>query len=157
MEACKVHHKELPEWQAMEVLEAAICMYHTNHKETTNTEEMTRIIRKVDDGTKEIRVLLLEEDPREHKPNAKPLSLDDEDFDVHPEEEETDLFSHIVSEFEDQFWECRKELRNAGKAIGQEYPERLAEHANELHADGTQKWTEYKGPMVMTRLKTMGE
>merc|ERR1719491_1325910 len=47
--------KSLRKKQAIQVIEEAVNMFHAEKKATTNTEEMLRIIRKVNDGTRDIK------------------------------------------------------------------------------------------------------
>merc|ERR1719398_217532 len=82
---------------------------------------MTRIIRKVDDGTKDIRRLLLADRAKSHHHHH------------HHHKKDQDMFNHVVDEFEEQFWGCREELQAAKGAVGQEFPAEMNEHIPGVH------------------------
>jgi hypothetical protein len=155
MDHCKGMQYHLAEWQAIEILENVAIMHHSHNKESTNIEEMIRIIRKTDDGTKDIRRLLLADSAKSHHQHHHHDSDDDDHH--HHHKKDQDMFNHVVDEFEEQFWGCREELQAAKSAVGQEFPAEMNEHIPGVHIKHKTKSLVWDGELVMQPVYTMEE
>ena len=72
--------------------------------------------------------------------------------------EDDDFLHHRSTEFEEQFWCCRADLRRATRLVGAEYPDHIhAEHLADFDKATGGKDLDYKGPMIMKPMVDLEE